>query len=939
MEIKNNLISFHNLNIISEIKNLHQKFFSTILSYKKIGNLISRPNCKTGKFFNLISTNQIELNNLEIIEFYELVDQYCQERASSKINNCQIFLPVLEIPQFWSSPTFIIKIPNVVTYSGIYKYNLTIDIEKHLDMFDITKGCCKLLEKICSNRLEYYNIAIFERANNKDLEIKIHILNVLISEPAKKIFLTKIYDCIIEEIKTEINGDLYNEIYNEIFVSCSNSKINRWNLKKIITFTKSKKNKLLHNDEHITQFLANKNPVSLCFSINYDENCKLVKQKMFSDFDNDKISKIDYETAKIQLLSYNLDARYFWIMINNLPKEYYENREYWEELIRTFKHRKDCTILFKEFSDSTQYFMDFESIWNTPKFSTITHGYYHQLFKNNEKYQIEMSELYKNTLETILYENDCYASAIDYANLIVLMINGKIYLTKDGKREVWYKFIDKNENVMDGELYKWSKIEGETYFFDEFISGKFRHLYNLVKSKMEIELSANETKKNKSMITALKNTKKSLGTPGTISSIVRMMKHKLEHKHLVKLMDSYNNVIGVKNGILVYHFGENGNIRLEFIQGYSKYFVSKHANANYIPYDENNEYIKLWRKIFEEIFVDEDVRQYFWYKSSTGMDQFAKDMKVLELIGFGSNGKSVVVDNILYVYNDDAYSVKLHSNLLIGRPKAGSADEDLMEMKNRNIGFITETNENDILVAARLKELTEYKKKGRSLYSGNESFTAFVTLIVASNFPLQIADNDYGTNRRYLITDMKVKFTENPDPNNPYEKEANRGYEHLAINNPDAADALFSILVYERCKLHELYNSNIDLVPIPTIRKETSEFQQTQNRMTSFMARKIVNLYGYNTKGQNYVKLDEIIKYYEENNIIFAESINFTNIVESFRIWLKKYHGQDLNFTYAERKLIQCTNLQKLLKDGKLFGYRILSDDEKKLDKENNYIN
>jgi len=138
---------------------------------------------------------------------------------------------------------------------------------------------------------------------------------------------------------------------------------------------------------------------------------------------------------------------------------------------------------------------------------------------------------------------------------------------------------------------------------------------------------------------------------------------------------------------------------------------------------------------------------------------------------------------------------------------------------------------------------------------------------------------------------------------------------------------------------HKLYNSNIDLVPIPTIRKETSEFQQTQNRMTSFMARKIVNLYGYNTKGQNYVKLDEIIKYYEENNIIFAESINFTNIVESFRIWLKKYHGQDLNFTYAERKLIQCTNLQKLLKDGKLFGYRILSDDEKKLDKENNYIN
>jgi phage/plasmid-associated DNA primase len=341
---------------------------------------------------------------------------------------------------------------------------------------------------------------------------------------------------------------------------------------------------------------------------------------------------------------------------------------------------------------------------------------------------------------------------------------------------------------------------------------------------------------------------------------------------------------------------------------------------------------------------EKDARNVKWFLYSTGLDQACVVNMMLQITGDGGNGKSVEIDNVMYVLGTD-YATKLSSNLLMGKSKPGQADNDLMQMKSKNIGFICETDQNDVIVASRLKTLAEFIKTGRKNYGDPENFQTNCTVIVATNFALNIVDTDYGTFRRTAIYRQPFKYVSKPNPKYPEEKQMDRKYERLSMNNSDMADGLFACLVHKRIKFHKKYNSEIDKVPMPTIEKYTNEYRKQQNSVMSFLSVKLVMLKGYAKDGtrRDDITEGEIADYYLLNNITYTETITLDDIIISYRNWYKTIGVLNKNDEILKNEFRQSA-VGKLFKDKdngrvvELNGYRILEPGKRKLDEERYFM-
>jgi hypothetical protein len=189
-----------------------------------------------------------------------------------------------------------------------------------------------------------------------------------------------------------------------------------------------------------------------------------------------------------------------------------------------------------------------------------------------------------------------------------------------------------------------------------------------------------------------------------------------------------------------------------------------------------------------------------------------------------------------------------------------------------------------------MKRASERTKTGRSLYEDSGNFESTVTTTVFSNYRFIVQDLDHGTWRRILAYWPKCRFVNDPDPNNPFEKKIEPSYGRLAAENKDAADALFSILVHYRCELVRKYGGILSAVVSPTIKKETEEYQVTQDNYTEYIKRRLIRLAGFNTD-TNYSRIDipAILERYNTPYVTIIELIN------DFKNWNKDIKGKEIS--------------------------------------------
>lgn len=936
-QIENNLISFSDVAAISDIKSLNQRMALLHMPYKQVLNLTNtQENIQDGQLFNMNTNKQLRIDGFRAIELFESIDAYCKSATPENSGNaCQLFLPLAEIPQPWSCPTFIVRFPGGATTVGSNKY--VVDPEFHFCKGPMCSSFAnkfaKFLKKMGKlNNFSFHVAFLFRMRNMTDLDVKIQFLDVSLSRGASKRFIEDCQGYISEMISGKYPLMKFSsEMYNEIYVTNTNPSKKRWAISHIV---KAGYSDCMPSNQFmdVQQFLGSIKPISGAFTVNDYGLQSFPKMQITTEHDSEIVDGTqNMETQKLQLICENRDARYYSIILDSLPADYRTDYNKWASVTRSFKDRRDYRVLLHEFAKETPFASDFKRVWNNNDTTgRVPAGYFYQECLRIPGFEESIHKFYRTLLEVSLYDTSCNISSMVCATIISMFTNGLFYLTNDGKDEKWWRFIGKHQEEKEGEIYKWKEIQAKPYFLHNIIRSTFKNMFDVVKNKIELDIA--DRSNHKKLFDSLTTSKNKFEKLPIYNEIIEMIKPRIYWNNIANVLDSYKDVVGTKNGVLYLDL-ESADPRPRLITGYSKYFVTKWANANYIPYDPDNEYVKLWRQIYKDIFIEPDVCQFIWYMLSTGMDQIAKVWKILQIVAGGSNGKSVALDNPLYVYN--TYAVKLRPDTITAKNKPGAADENLMDLKGHNLGIITETNEGDELVSSRIKEVTEYVKRSRGLYAKNESFETNITVILASNFPL-IIDNDGGTDRRLLFVNAKSVFRDNPDPENPFEKKVNRSYETLAMTNPKAADALFSILAYERCELQRLYKSNMDIVPIPTIDAETQIYKTDQNYFAKFLCTRLVNMYGYNPDGRRRKEIteDQINEYYTEKCVTRPEKLHENTIGNAFISWAKKYNERSITLDAANKKIRNSKLAKYLINSDELYGYRILGETEKKFAEE-----
>jgi len=928
---------FDNLNAIERTRNQCNSLtrknskYGLLMNYLKKATLVDdeEPN-----FINLINMNKIYIPDSDLNMVYSYIDGAIGDAAILPNSIRSFPIPIVEIPSKYHRLSIQIS---VIDSAIINEYFWNLNNLNRCGIKKIIEHAAKGLSKYMEEDMGKINMVYFTKASDNNLIIKINFPNVIVNLYNKVKIIKKIQERLNKKCKkSKVTVDYFK--YNQIG-ACS-SYVNE------IAWTYNGAYSL----DIVDEYLEEKNLVDFTtiipqseipfynsdiFSINV--HSKTVVNKDFTLIDGDEIeSELDnFEYEK--LLINNDEARCLDIICRYLPEEFRNNKDELILMIRSFNNKIQIKPVFIKYG--IEYGLSIDDVnkaWEDKSFDKINISYYFRLvmiyynFGNNlvkNKFENEYSQFMKNLLRKTLDENDGVINHTNWGNIVKYVIFGR-YITRQvsARKFEWYKFMTHYDNPEYKQLYKWNMTEFEpneiNHILNDYIAGLLKEI--------SIELAEDGSDKNtNSLIKKITTIKNNLGNIPTQNNINTRLASNCTFNAIKNHIDNDGHVIGVLNGVLDLDLNsENPQPRLCNV--YSKYFVSKCANSSYIPYNKNNKYVKIWKKVFRDIIVEKDARDYKLYRTSTMLDTCAKSMKILTNVAGGFNAKSTFSDNTVHALGD--YAGKFSSNLIFGKPKPGAADPELMQTKGKRGGIITETDSTDKLKGSRIKTLSERVKTARALFENVENFEAQLTIDVYSNYIAMVEDDDFGLWRRLEVYWFKTKFVKNNPNAANNELLADPIYEDLAMVNQEACDALFSILVHYRVKLQKKYKGNLDNVPCETIKRETEEFRTSQDKITKFIMTKVVSLYGYNLSGSRdkSVSEDDIRDYYSEGSYVYQPFITCNTLLKAYKEWYREFNGGkkiEEDFDSLNKKFIN-SKLGRFIdqSNGTVNGIRILPD-------------
>jgi len=402
----------------------------------------------------------------------------------------------------------------------------------------------------------------------------------------------------------------------------------------------------------------------------------------------------------------------------------------------------------------------------------------------------------------------------------------------------WYEFVTPGQAMRKGEIYKWRQ-EKEPDNMHLFIS---QHL-----PKVYLQLAAN-----------LKDRKENAQNPGeakywvNVEKSFRLFTSKLSNdvfqngvikqaRYLFRMrgffddLDSYEDVLGVGNGVLKI------GLAPKLIQGFHEYKISKYTETDYVPYDPDNEHIRVLLNAFRDIFPEEDVFEFMLYHASTGLDARESACLLLLLVGGGQNGKSFFAKMVHNTLGNMYCSSGKSALLTAPMERAESANSAQMQMRDKRYFYFDEFNRCEILNMGRVKTMVNPGwQSGRDLHQKQSNFKNTCNPAALSNFDFIIDTTDHGTWRRIYYYKNKVKFCARPNPHNKYEKKVDPRFMDYYTNDPFYLQAMLSILVHYYKKLCIHYGGDIKNIPVPTIAHETELFRNRQDTVNRFITEMIV---------------------------------------------------------------------------------------------------
>jgi putative DNA primase/helicase len=519
---------------------------------------------------------------------------------------------------------------------------------------------------------------------------------------------------------------------------------------------------------------------------------------------------------------------------------------------------------------------EFEKIWNEASNSasenklTLKSIIYWANIDNKEKFKKLTDKDIINTIELDVYNSDNRILdgtlyQFQFAHYLNHLFKQKfVYDIDNNGKGKWYEFVLDNDCYDVGEIYKWrEEIKPDSLIM--YLSNKLPQTINKVILKAEDRIRNNPDNEKENEYVAfrtknLKNSAKDLYKSAFKDGIIKEAEKFFRIRGFLKKLDSDQNTMGVGNGVL--ELSENPKL----IKDYHNYPISLYTETYYEPYNKNNPNTIRLLKVLLDLFPEDemDAFHYIMYYLASCLDGKPKDSIILILTGSGSNGKSFFAELVKSIMGK--YGAKMAMSFLTeSRGKSAGADEQLMLLKNARLAYYSETDKNEVLNTAKLKEITSQETlSGRGIFEKQTNFRPTCSHMVTTNYQFSIKTTDHGIWRRIVTYSFKMKFDDNPDPNNKYEKKNDPTIAKEFSFNPELKKSFLSILVEYYKDLYINHNGMLKNIMKPTIDKETAEYRNQEDIINRFIDEYCI--YSPNST----ICLSELIDKYEmwyENNI------------------------------------------------------------------------
>jgi phage/plasmid-associated DNA primase len=546
----------------------------------------------------------------------------------------------------------------------------------------------------------------------------------------------------------------------------------------------------------------------------------------------------------------NPEANYLKQLLGIIDISYATDYEKWFKVICAIAHTsqsyKSLAIWFSHRNPKAWSPTEIERIWGEALRST---NHQNPVTKRSiihwanesapEQFNNINKENYVQILSRFVYTYEGSIGNGMVAKVMHAMLRNKFTVALNAQDKfIWYEFVCSGQTMKAGEIYKWrpetNPVNLHLYITDHIPKIYFEQSQR-IKDRKEAADSEALTKYWSKIEKVFKVSEGKLFDDQFQNKVITQAIYRFYDRTFTDQLDSYEDIIGVGNGIL--KLGINPTL----ITGFHEYKISKYTPVNYVPFDPNNTYIKTLLGVFRDIFIEEDVFEFAMFHAATALDKRESAFLIWLIDGGGGNGKTTYTKMIMETMTE-MFVVPGKAGLLVDNFERGNeANSAQMHLKGKNCVPVDEFTKGAVLNTTRIKTLTGgARQTGRDLHEKQSTFKTTCNIVALNNHGYSVDSTDWGTFRRIYYYLGKAKFTENPDPNNPYEKQANLDVEKKYPNDPNYREAMLSIMTHYWSKLERLYDGQLRKVPVPTIVRETEQWRNKQDTISKYICEMIV---------------------------------------------------------------------------------------------------
>lgn len=759
----------------------------------------------------------------KLSEMYDLLDEYIFKNGGwfnmtekpEKITNIKIDIDLKfnkdEIMRHNYTEEHIMKIVEI--------YNRSI--KKHLDISD------DLLKAYIFERNAPYN------DNNGNMKDGIHIIYPYV------ICETRIQFLIRDRVLYELTP-IFSEIGNK------NNNINDIIDKNIIESAgwtlyggskKSVKQYLLTNIIDIDGNRLNikqkktREIIELCSTRNH-KNYSKIKDEYLEKLNNESSNLSTKKDYRNDLIAFKVISKISSNEISNIKKlsdmlssERAESYKTWIEvglcLHNICRSLIQCWIDFSMKSLKGSKCTTFESLWNgmkTMKQNGLNIGTLHLWAKNDspDEYEHFMTSSLK---EDILNSKSCTTQ--DVAQVIYKKYK-YIYTCVD--KSTWYEF--KN--------HRWHLIR-DGYTLTKRIGSEILADYNnLIKYYAQNAFEQPEEMRDKFLqnIADLTTVTMKLRDMSFKEKLMKECSLFFRDDQFENKLDENRDLIGFNNGVFDLSTGH-------FRDGYPEDYITFTTNIDYIEFDENHEYVSQIFEFLDQVFPDEQTRNYVLTVLGTMLEGRNPQEKFYIWSGVGGNGKSKLLE--LLELSLGRYAAKIDVTYFT-RPagSASSASPETARLKGVRCATTQETEENDKFNISKLKNSSGNDKiVTRHLFGNLFEYTPQYKFIFCCNDKPTLPPDDGGVWRRISVVEFLSRFVDFPDPSKSNEFKRDP---RLAEKFTLWKEAFMYILITYYIEYKEKYNSTI--IDPPAVKKATDAYQKDNDAYRDFIDSRIIKSEG-----------------------------------------------------------------------------------------------